>query len=116
MAERISETLQKKLSGRLGFYEDIGIRLFYRNRGAVAAPDSGHQVESPAPAHFSTPEVQKEETLPKPSAKPALPKSAPAVTPVLPRSASLPVIAGPSLFESMEKVAGDSLLKTREDL
>ena len=116
MAEPISESLQKKLSARLGFYEDIGIRLFYRSRGAVAAPDSGHQVESPAPAHFSTPEVQKEETLPKPSAKPALPKSAPAVTPVIPRSTSLPVIAGPSLFESMEKVAGDSLLKTREDL
>jgi hypothetical protein len=32
MAERISETLQKKLSGRLGFYEDLGIRLFYRDR------------------------------------------------------------------------------------
>jgi uracil-DNA glycosylase family 4 len=116
MPEPISESLQKKLSARLGFYEDIGIRLFYRSRGAVAAPDSGHQVESPTPAHFSTPEVQKEETLPKPSAKPALPKSSPAVTPVIPKSASLPVIAGPSLFESMEKVAGDSLLKTREDL
>ena len=116
MPEPISESLQKKLSARLGFYEDIGIRLFYRSRGAVAAPDSGHQVESPTPAHFSTPEVQKEVTLPKPSAKPAFPKSSPAVTPVIPKSASLPVIAGPSLFESMEKVAGDSLLKTREDL
>ena len=112
MPEPISESLQKKLSARLGFYEDIGIRLFYRSRGTVA----GDQVESPAPAHFSTLEVQKEETLPKPSAKPALPKSSPAVTPVIPKSASLPVIAGPSLFESMEKVAGDSLLKTREDL
>src|SRR6266403_1389166 len=116
MPEPTTESLQKKLSARLGFYEDIGIRLFYRSRGAVAAPDSGHQVESTAPAHFSTPEVQKEETLPKLSAKPALPKSAPAVTPVIPRSASLPVIAGPSLFESMEKITGDSLLKTREDL
>src|SRR6266404_9311139 len=116
MAEPISESLQKKLSARLGFYEDIGIHSFYRDRRAVAAADRGQQLESLVPAHFSTPELQKEETLPKPSAKPALPKSAPAVTPVIPRSASLPVIAGPSLFESMEKVAGDSLLKTPEDL
>src|SRR3989442_3764469 len=32
-----------------------------------------------------------------------------------PKIASLPVIAGPSLFESVEKITDDSLLKTRED-
>jgi DNA polymerase len=113
MTERISETLQEKLTGRLDFYEDLGIRLFYRDRGAVAAPESKRQFESPATAHFSTPEIQKEQTLPKPAGKPALPKTAPAV---IPKFASLPVVAGPSLFESVEKIAGDSLLKIREDL
>ncbi len=116
MAERISETLQKKLSGRLGFYEDLGIRLFYRDRGAVAASDSDQQLEPSATTRFSTTELQKEETLPKPAGKPALQKTAPSVMPVSPKIASLPVIAGPSLFESIEKIAGDSLLKTREDL
>jgi DNA polymerase len=116
MAERISESLQKKLSGRLSFYEDLGIRLFYRDRGAVAEPDIERRLEPPDVAHHSTIELQKEETLPKPSGKPALQKTAPAVAPVIPKAASLPVAAGASLFESVEKIAGDTLLKIREDL
>jgi len=95
MAERISETLQKKLSGRLGFYEDLGIRLFYRDRIAGVAPDVERRMETPLTAHFSTPDIQKEVTLPKPAGKPALQKTAPVVAPVSPRIASLPVIAGP---------------------
>jgi len=118
MAERISETLQKKLSDRLGFYEDLGIRLFYRDRGAVAAPDSERRLETPAAAYFSTQHLQEEEekTLPKPVAKPALQKIAPVAAPVSPKTASLPVIAGPSLFEAVDKISGDTLLKIREDL
>src|SRR6266853_1020500 len=116
MAERISETLQKKLSDRLGFYEDLGIRLFYRDRGAVAAPDSERRLETPAAAYFSTQHLQEEKTLPKPVAKPALQKIAPVAAPVSPKTASLPVIAGPSLFEAVDKISGDTLLKIREDL
>jgi uracil-DNA glycosylase family 4 len=116
MAERISETLQKKLSGRLGFYEDLGIRLFYRDRGTVAAPRGEPQIEPPA-IHFSTIDLQKEETLPKPVGKPASQKTTPvAVQPAIPKSASLPVVAGPSLFEAVDKIADDTLLKVREDL
>ena len=82
MAERISDTLQKKLSGRLGFYEDLGIRLFYKDRGAVPATDSEQRLQPPANAPFSTPDLQKEATLPKPLGKPVLQKTAPAVLPV----------------------------------
>jgi len=116
MAERISETLQKKLSSRLSFYEDLGIRLFYRDRGAVAEPDMERRLEPPDVAHHSTIELQKDETLPKPAGKPASQKTAPAVAPVSPKIASLPAAAGRSLFESVEKIAGDTLLKIREDL
>src|SRR3989441_11714902 len=116
MAERISESLQKKLSERLCFYEDLGIRLFYRDRGVVATQDTERPLELPAVASFSTSDLQKEQTLPKPAGKPALQKIAPVVTPASPRIASLPVIAGPSLFESVDKITDDSLLKTREDL
>jgi uracil-DNA glycosylase len=117
MAEPISESLQKELSARLGFYEDIGIRLFYRDRGSNAAPVSERLLEPPAKTHFSTVDIpHKEETLSKPVAKPAPQKTAPAAAPLIPKAVPLPVIAGPLLFESMEKVAGDSLLKTREDL
>jgi uracil-DNA glycosylase len=116
MAERISETLQKKLSARLGFYEDLGIRLFYHTRGAVTARHGEPQIETPATAHFSTMDLQKEATLPKPAGKPAAQKYAPVVAPVNPKSASLPIVSGPSLFEAVEKIADDTLLKVREDL
>ncbi len=33
MAERISEPLQKKIEERLRYHEDLGIRLFYLERG-----------------------------------------------------------------------------------
>src|SRR5216684_7337197 len=116
MAERVSETLHKKLSDRLGFYEDLGIQLFYRDRTGVATPDSESRAELSASTRFAAPDLQKEEPLPKPAGKPALQKTAPVLAPVSPRIASLPVIAGPSLFESMEKIADDTLLKIREDL
>jgi len=116
MAERVPETLHRKLSARLGFYEDLGIRLFYRDRGVVAAPDSERRLERPAIAHFSTPDLQREITLPKPAGKPASQKIAPLVTPVSPKIASLPVIAGPSLFEAVDRIADDTLPKIREDL
>jgi len=116
MAERVSETLHKKLSDRLDFYEDLGIQLFYRDRTGVAAPDIESRAELSASTRFAAPDLQKEEPLPKPAGKPALQKAAPALTPVSPKIASLHVIAGPSLFESVEKITGDSLLTTREDL
>jgi uracil-DNA glycosylase len=116
MAARISEALQKKISDRLSFYDDLGIRLFYRDRGAAAVPDSERELELPAADRFSTPNIQKEGTLPKPVGKPALRVSAPIVTPVSAKIASLPVAAGPSLFEAMDKIVGDTLLKVREDL
>jgi DNA polymerase len=117
MAERIPETLHKKLSDRLGFYEDLGIRLFYRDRGAgIATPDFERPVESLTPTVFSTPEFQKEVTLPKLPAKPMAQKPTPPMPPASPKIAPLPVPAGPSLFESMEKVANDSLPMIREDL
>jgi uracil-DNA glycosylase family 4 len=116
MAERISEALQKKLSGRLGFYEDLGIRLFYRDRGVVAVPQAEPQIETPMTSRFSTIDLQKEATLRKPAVKPSLRKTAPVVAPVISKVTSLPVVAGPSLFEAVDKIADDTLLKVREDL
>src|SRR5438132_5301799 len=115
MAERISETLQKKLSDRLGFYDDLGIQLFYGDRGSVTVPGSEQRLESPTIAHFSTPELQKE-ALPKPAAKPVLRVPASIAAPASPKIASLPIAAGPSLFEAVDKIVDDTLLKVREDL
>src|SRR5258708_34860226 len=116
MAGLIPETLQKKLSSRLGFYEDLGIRLFSRERGVVAAPRIEQRLEPPATAHFAIPAPRKEDPLPKPAGKPALPGTPPVVRPVSPKGASLPAVAAPSLFESIQKIVGDSLLSTLADL
>ncbi len=112
MAERIPELLQKKLSERLSFYQDIGIHLFYRGRS------SGPRVPRAASA---PPAIAEEEiTLPKtfrqlhPVSQASL---APSVaSPVASKIEALPIVAESSLFESFEKVSNDSLLKIREDL
>ena len=116
MAEPISETLQKKISERLGFYEDLGIKLFYRDRGSPAAQNREPDPQSAATAHFPARVFQKEETLPKSSGKPAFQMTVPVTAPVSPKTPSLPVVAGPSLFEAVDKIADDTLLKVREDL
>jgi uracil-DNA glycosylase len=107
MAERIPEDLQQKLTERLRFYEDIGIRLFYRNRGSGARAQSPAVTASPA-------EMQKEKTT---LAK-TVPKYEPRkIAPVAPRKIDLlPVPSGPSLFEAVNKIADDSLLNIRTDL
>ena len=116
MAERIPETLHKKLSDRLSFYEDLGIHLFYRDRAAVARLDGERPLELPVSARISTIDLQKEVTLPKPAGKPAAQKPTPIAAPAIPKIASLPMAAAPSLFQSVEKFPGDTLLKIRDDL
>ncbi len=110
MAERIPAALQQMLSERLSYYEDIGIRLFYRNRG----PGSLSQTPAPASAPL---QVHREEILlPKTTPSAAVQKAALAAA-SLPRKIDvLPVVSGPSLFESVDKIADDSLLKIRTDL
>jgi len=107
MAERIPENLQQKLSERLRYYEDIGIRLFYRDRSA------GARAQSPGVPVASL-EMQKDETiLAKPVRKTELHK----LIPMPARKIDvLPVLTGPSLFESVDKIADDSLPKIRTDL
>jgi uracil-DNA glycosylase family 4 len=108
MAERIPEALQKKLSDRLSYYEDIGIRLFYRDRGAeprLAAPES---------AAIPPVVVQEEPTLPRTPSKP--PKAVSKTAAAAPKAETLPVPAGSSLFAATEKIAGDTLLKIRGDI
>ena len=118
MAERIPETLQKKIADRLGFYEDMGIRLFYRDRTLSVTAGGEQLLELPGVSAHSNVILREEATLPKPSRKPELPKFAPVVAPPTAKISPLPlpVAAGPSLFESIDKVAGDTLLKIRENL
>jgi uracil-DNA glycosylase len=126
MSGRIPESLQKKLSERLHFYEDLGVRLFYKQRGdsqvQPAATPAGESFAEPASQQIS----YEEAALPKSIRKPEPPKVAqvaPRFTPPPPESSRpmqkpdiLPVPAGPSLFEAFDKVPDDTLLKIRTDL
>jgi len=109
MTERLSEPLQKKIADRLSFYDDLGIRLFYRDRAS-----SLREVSS-AIAHVSPPPVLEEPTLPKSARKPELQKALPVMTPKV-APLPLPVAAGPSLFDAVEKISDDTLLRVRNDL
>ncbi len=107
MAERITESLQQKLSERLSYYEDIGIRLFYRDRSIGAIAQSPAVTVSPS-------EIQEEKTT---FAKIIRKLEVYKPIPVTARKINvLPVLTGPSLFESAEKIADDSLPKIQTDL
>jgi uracil-DNA glycosylase len=126
MPERISDSLQKKVSQRLNFYDDLGIRLFYKTRGASGIPTTTAPAIESVTATVSQQISYEEAALPKSTRKQEFPKpaqSAPRVDPIQyapPQAARkpdvLPVPSGPSLFESFDKVPDDTLLKIRTDL
>jgi DNA polymerase len=94
MAERIPEALKEKLAERLTFYQDIGIQLFYRDRYP-------RQVAG----------VAEEITLPK-----TVQKTPPIKPVVATRPAPFPAASGVSLFEAINKIPDDTLLKVHSDL
>jgi uracil-DNA glycosylase len=118
MAERIPETLHKKIADRLGFYQDMGICLFNRCRQTEFAPGGEQRSDKSSVSAQSNVIPREEVTLPKPIHQPELPKVAPGVASATPRISFLPMpmAAGPSLFEAADKIVGDTLLRTREDL
>ena len=114
MPGQIPENLRKKVAERLAFYEDLGIRFFYRDRRPEAILQQGKPVESVEPPVRPTQIAHQEPALPKIPLRPGLPKVAstgPKVPPL-----PLPAAPGPSLFEAADKIAGDTLLRVREDL
>jgi uracil-DNA glycosylase family 4 len=119
MPDRIPEALHTKLSKRLSYYQDIGIRLFYRDRLPGPQPkyasDLEVSVEPGAEARFAIP-APPEETLPKTSPKPIPPPAPTIALPATPKVSVLPVAPKISLFDAVNKIADDSVLKIRADL
>jgi uracil-DNA glycosylase len=107
MAERIPAALQDKIAERLSFYEDLGINLFYRDRSA-------HSVSVTHEAPTSVTVDERNITLPKVARKPELAKFAPPVAP--PKLGVLPTAPEVSLFDAVNKIVDDSLLKIQADL
>jgi DNA polymerase len=99
MAERLPAAVEEEFRKRLTFYQDIGIDLFYRDRfpqqtaAAIEEITLPKPVQTPQPVKLTAPAVQPARKLD-----------------VLPRS------PGVSLFDSMNKIAGDSLPAILSDI
>ena len=113
MPSRHNEDLEKKIAARLRYYDDLGIRLFYKDRASADSTSFEVSVAPglPAQAGFSPVTSFPQASVP---AAPPLRPIAP-VAPV-PASAFLPRPSAPSLFDSANKLGDDTLLKVREDL
>lgn len=118
MPDVSSALLQKKIEERLRYYEDLGIRQFYKDRsGSENIQRDMFASGSVAVSH--TIESHEENSLRK-SASQA--KSEKLVVPVAAARAATPVVtpilsaSGVSLFTDAEKIKDDSLLKIREDI
>jgi uracil-DNA glycosylase len=115
MPGQIPENLQKKVAERLAFYEDLRIRLFYRDRHSKAVFQQEQPVGSPQSVSVSMQIAHEESPLPKTVPKPHFQKPAPAALPKV-TPLPLPAAPGPSLFDAADKIVGDTLLRIREDL
>lgn len=117
----LCDSQKKKIAARLSFYQDLGFEFFYRERREQAAPS-----QTPAAGAVSTAvqTVREETPLPRRTTAGA---SAPvrAAAPVrakapadaaAPAPVFVPKCARPSLFDSVAKPSGDTLLKIREDI
>jgi len=103
----------EKLESWLRFYQDLGIRSFYRDRAPVqAAPMSAAEVtESPdAPEENILRQMKKQAP---PVAPPAAGERLASVTAVTEVQG---MAHGPSLFEAAERVPGDTLERVSGDL
>ena len=109
MSERLPESLQQKLEERLRYYKDLGIRLFYRNRRVGIVLRTGEAKEPSAEQATHRPQ---EIVLPRPRVE----ASAIAANARLQRIEPVIASSGLSLFETVEKVQDDTLLKIRDDI
>jgi DNA polymerase len=136
MPERLPTATQEKLTQRLTYYEDLGIKLFYRTRDAVSAlshvdtpvcPEGQTVcVSSDMPSSTGDAEIASklastsssiEEPLPKAPTKPIV--STASRVPSSPSAAKIEILPKApeiSLFDSVNRIPDDNLLKVREDL
>jgi DNA polymerase len=96
----------EKLEAWLRYYEDLGIRSFFRDRERplAAAPSSPPVTDAPEETTLKQPKKPAPPAVPEPLAQVAAQTAAPGVA------------HAPSLFESVERVAGDTLERICSDL
>jgi uracil-DNA glycosylase family 4 len=108
MPDRLPDALHDKLSKRLRYYEDIGIRLFYRDRLVARRAEGFEQAAVTIP-------IAQEQPLPKIAPKTIVPQTPSVSVTSSQKVTILPPAPKVSLFDAVSKIADDSLLKIRED-
>ncbi len=107
MSPPLARETREKLESRLRYYEDLGIRSFYRERLARTAAG-----ETTAASSLGTARSEGEK---EPAVRAGAVALRAPVTPVT-KIPTLPIVQGPSLFEAAERVEGDTLERIREDI
>jgi uracil-DNA glycosylase family 4 len=110
-----SESLQQKIEDRLRYYDDLGIRLFYRDRASMSvAADAVPTSPVVLSEEVAIEERELPESAPKSASKP--PAQREIERPDTPQVKEILVSPVAPLFEAVDKVKDDTLLKIREDL
>ncbi|HMD41540.1 MAG TPA: uracil-DNA glycosylase [Candidatus Acidoferrum sp.] len=109
MPDRPHDILQEKIEDRLRYYEDLGIRLFYKvrssSRNVPAAVATNNAIVPPTI-------VLEEEFSLRKSASPAKPVE----TMAKPAPAPVHITTPDDLFAEVRKIKGDTLVKIRADI
>ncbi|MDE3135964.1 MAG: uracil-DNA glycosylase [Acidobacteriota bacterium] len=100
----MDEQTLARLEARLRYYEDIGIRSFYSSRTGDAAATERVSAAGPSAEPCRAPEA----------VTPSAVAAAERVEDAAPEP--LPVIGATSLFDSAERIEGDTLERIREDI
>jgi uracil-DNA glycosylase len=109
VGERIEVRLEEQVKDWLRYGEDLGLGPYYRDRpplhamaeiAAAASAEASHAETSAGVAVATAANSKTLVPAPKPS----------------PASAILPAAAALSLFEAMDRIEGDTLLRIREDI
>jgi uracil-DNA glycosylase family 4 len=106
MTGRADKELRPQISDRLQYYQDLGIKLFYKDRVARGTAPAEPLSAAAQPAVMAPPRKAPASLMGKTS---AAAKAAPAPEP-------LPVAPGITLFEAADRVENDSLEKIREEI
>jgi DNA polymerase len=106
MTGSADKELRPQINDRLQYYQDLGIKLFYKDRAARGTAPAEPSSAAAQPAVVAPPRKAAASLMGKTS---ATAKAAPAPEP-------LPVAPGITLFEAADRVENDSLEKIREEI
>jgi DNA polymerase len=116
MGSRPPEDLRKKLEERLRFYDDLRLGPYFRDRKPAKMPEAALRGKKSGSESAVAPKTAATSgAAPAPLAAAKARDAAPA-RPAQTASAFLPVVQAPSLFDSAERIEGDTLEAIRADI